>query len=83
VGKQLVGFKMEATGIPRHGYALWAGADRVGVVTSGTQSPTLGVGIGLGYVPPVYAAVDARLEVEIRNRRAPARVVKPPFYRKG
>jgi aminomethyltransferase len=81
--KQLVGLKMEAAGIPRHGYALWAGADRVGMVTSGTQSPTLGVGIGLGYAPPMHAAVNTMLEVEIRNRRAPARVVKPPFYRKG
>jgi aminomethyltransferase len=83
VRKQLVGLKMETAGIPRHGYTLWAGADRVGVVTSGTQSPTLGIGIGLGYAPPVYATVDAMLEVEIRNRRAPVRVVKPPFYRKG
>jgi aminomethyltransferase len=83
LGKQLVGLKMEAAGIPRHGYTLWADADHVGVVTSGTQSPTLGVGIGLGYVPPVYATVGVMLEVEIRNRRAPARVVKLPFYRKG
>lgn len=83
VGKQLIGFKMEAAGIPRHGYTLWVGSDRVGTVTSGTQSPTLGVGIGLGYVQPSYATVDAVLEVEIRNRRVPARVVKLPFYRKG
>ncbi|MGE0680916.1 MAG: glycine cleavage system aminomethyltransferase GcvT [Candidatus Binatia bacterium] len=83
LGKQLVGFKMETAGIPRHGYTLWTGADHAGVVTSGTQSPTLGVGVGLGYVPPIYATVGAMLEVEIRNRRAPARVVKLPFYRKG
>lgn len=83
LAKQLVGLTMEATGIPRHGYALWVGADRVGVVTSGTQSPTLGVGIGLGYVRSEYATVDAMLDVEIRNRRVPARIVKLPFYRKG
>lgn len=83
LAKQLVGLTMEAAGIPRHGYALWVGADRVGVVTSGTQSPTLGVGIGLGYVRSEYATIDAMLDVEIRNRRVPARIVKPPFYRKG
>ena len=83
LAKQLIGLKMEGSGIPRHGYALWSGAQQIGVVTSGTQSPTLGVGIGLGYAPPTYGTVGAVLEVEIRNRRVPARVVKLPFYRKG
>jgi aminomethyltransferase len=62
---------------------LWSGAQQIGVVTSGTQAPTLGVGIGLGYAPPTYVTVGAMLEVEIRNRRVPARVVKLPFYRRG
>jgi len=83
LSKQLVGLEMEGAGIPRHGYTLWSGAQRIGKVTSGTQSPTLGVGIGLGYVMPTYITVGSELEVEIRNRRAPARVVKLPFYRRG
>ncbi len=80
IEKQLVGLKMKIPGIPRHGYALWSGEQQVGVVTSGTQSPTLGVGIALGYVPPVHATVDTALDVEIRDKRAPARVTPVPFY---
>lgn len=80
--KQLIGLQMETTGIPRHGYALWHDGEAVGVVTSGTQSPTLGVGIALGYVPPVLATLATEFEVEIRARRVPARVVALPFYRR-
>ncbi|MBI3757036.1 MAG: glycine cleavage system aminomethyltransferase GcvT [Deltaproteobacteria bacterium] len=80
VTKQLVGLKMEVPGIPRHGYTLWSGEQQTGVVTSGTQSPTLGVGIALGYVSPVYATVGAAIEVEIRGKRTPARVTSLPFY---
>ncbi len=80
VTKQLVGLKMEVLGIPRHGYTLWSGEQQVGAVTSGTQSPTLGVGIALGYVAPAYATVGAAIEVEIRGKRAPARVTSLPFY---
>jgi aminomethyltransferase len=80
VTKQLVGLKMEVPGIPRHGYTLWSGEQQIGVVTSGTQSPTLGVGIALGYVSLAYATVGAAIEVEIRGKRAPARVTSLPFY---
>ena len=55
IEKQLVGIKMEAAGIPRQGYTIWSGEQQVGVVTSGTQSPMLGVGIALGYVSPSCA----------------------------
>src|SRR5262245_45046305 len=82
VKKQLVGLRMDEPGIPRHGYPLWHEEQSVGVVTSGTQSPTLGVGIALGYVPSVCAAVGTSLAVEIRGRRVPAHVVERPFYRK-
>jgi aminomethyltransferase len=83
LGKQLVGLKMIGTGIPRHGYALWSNGERIGVVTSGTQSPTLGTGIALGYAPPSLCAVGQTLAVEIRNRRVQAQVVALPFYRRG
>ncbi len=83
IEKQLVGIKMEGAGIPRHGYMIWSGDQEVGVVTSGTQSPMLGVGIALGYVSPLCADTGTPLAVAIRNRHIPATVVKPPFYRRS
>jgi aminomethyltransferase len=83
VKKQLVAFQMTGkTAPPRPHYPIWAGDRRVGEVTSGTQSPSLGLGIGLGYVPPEFATPDTRIEIEIRGRRAPAVVVPKPVYRK-
>lgn len=83
IKKQFVGIRMDEPGIPRHGYLLWHEDQQVGVITSGTQSPTLGVGIALGYVPPTCAAVGTPLTVEIRGRQAKAHVVKRPFYHKS
>jgi aminomethyltransferase len=83
IAKQLIGLTLDAPGIPRHGYRLCVDGRSIGVVTSGTQSPTLGVGIALGYVPPMHAAVDTRITVEIRGRQVPAHVVPRPFYRRG
>jgi aminomethyltransferase len=83
VTRQLIGLQMTEPGIPRHNYPLWDGERLVGNVTSGTQSPSLGVGIALGYVPPACAQKGAELMVEIRGRRVRARVVERPFYRKG
>jgi aminomethyltransferase len=82
LAKRLIGIQMVGTGIPRHGYALWRDSQHIGTVTSGTQSPTLGVGIALGYVSPSSAEIGVELEVEIRNRRVPAQVVSTPFYRR-
>jgi aminomethyltransferase len=85
--KKLVAFKMaERTAPPRPHYPIWsAGAkpERLGEVTSGTQSPTLGIGIGLGYVPPQFAAASTAIGVEIRGKQTPAIVVPKPFYRKN
>jgi aminomethyltransferase len=83
IRKQFVGLSMDEAGIPRHGYSLWHAGQQVGVITSGTQSPSLGVGIALGYVPPVGASVGTPLTVEIRGRQVRAHVVARPFYRKG
>ena len=83
IEKQLVGIKMEGAGIPRQGYTIWSGDQEVGVVTSGTQSPMLGVGIALGYVSPSCTDAGTPLAVAIRNRYIPATVVKPPFYRRS
>jgi aminomethyltransferase len=87
VTKKCVAFKMtDKSAPPRPHYPIWStgpNAGRIGEVTSGTQSPCLGVGIGLGYVPPAFAAVSTPLAIEIRGKRAPAVVVSRPIYRKG
>lgn len=83
ISRQLIGLTMDAPGIPRHGYGLCIDGHPIGVVTSGTQSPTLGVGIAMGYVPPIHARVDTRLTVAIRGRQVPGHVVTRPFYRRG
>jgi aminomethyltransferase len=83
--KKLIAFKTaEKSAPPRPGYPIWsAGPSRrmIGRVTSGTQSPSLGVGIGLGYVPSDFAANSA-IEIEIRGKHAPATLVPKPIYRK-
>jgi len=84
--KKLVAFKMSGKSAPpRAGYGIWApggATSELGKVTSGTQSPSLGEGIGMGYVPPEFAKAGTAVEIEIRGRRFPAMVVAKPFYRK-
>lgn len=82
IPRHLVGFRMLHPAIPRSGYAIYApnSPEPIGRVTSGTHSPSLGYGIGLGYVAPAWAKVGSRLEIEIRGQRRPAEVVKKPFY---
>ena len=78
--RRLVGFKMIDRGIPRHEYTLAdLGGNPIGAVTSGTMSPCLKVGIGLGYVKSEFAAVGTQIAVVIRNRLIRAEVVKYPF----
>jgi len=76
--RKLVAFTMEERAIPRQGM----GIDGGGAVTSGTHSPTLDVGIGMGYVPAAQAAVGTELSIDVRGRQRRARVVKKPFYEK-
>jgi aminomethyltransferase len=81
--KRCVAFKMAGKSAPpRPAYPIWipGGSAAVGQVVSGTQSPSLNLGIGLGYVPPEHAAPGTSLEIEIRGRRSPAVVVKKPIY---
>ncbi|PYK60590.1 MAG: glycine cleavage system aminomethyltransferase GcvT [Verrucomicrobia bacterium] len=86
VSKKCVAFKMtDKSAPPRPHYAIWStGADakHIGEVVSGTQSPSLGIGIGMGYVPAQFAKPGTALEIEIRGKRAPAVVVQKPIYRK-
>jgi len=80
VKRKLVGFKMEDRGIPRQGYDLENEAGEViGHVTSGTMSPTLQQGIGLGYVSLDYSAPDTEINVVVRNRKLKARIHKLPL----
>ena len=77
-----VGFKMKERGIPRQAQDIFVDAEAVGKVSSGTFSPTLSIGIGMGYVPPSLAAVGETISVGIRDRRVQAEVVKLPFYQR-
>jgi len=80
VSRKLIGFKMIDRGVPRHEYALATlDGKTIGRVTSGTMSPCLGVGIGMGYVESAYAAVGTQIAVVIRDRPIKAEVVKIPF----
>jgi aminomethyltransferase len=80
--RRLVGLGVRGRGIARHGYPVWAGERRTGVVTSGTQSPTLGKPIAMAYVAPGDAEPGTIVDVEIREQRVPAEVVALPFYRR-
>jgi aminomethyltransferase len=80
VTKKLVGFEMLEKGIARHDYEIKDFEGNViGKVTSGTQSPSLGKAIGLGYVTTAYAAIDSEIYISIRNTLLKAKVVKIPF----
>lgn len=82
--KKSVAFRMtDKSPPPRPGYAIFSNGAKVGDVVSGTQSPSLNAGIGIGYVPPALAVAGTKLEVEIRGRRFAAEVVKKPIYRKA
>jgi len=80
VKRKLVGFEMIERGIPRHDYIIKdAQGNNIGKVTSGTQAPSLGKAIGLGYVTIPNAAIDAEIFIDIRNTPVKAKVVKFPF----
>jgi aminomethyltransferase len=80
--RKLVAFELDDRGIPRKGYDIVDhNGKKIGEVTSGTMSPSLGKGIGLGYVPTVFADVNSKINIQIRKKAIPATVVKLPFYR--
>ena len=79
IEKRLVGIALTERGIPRKGHRLVAAGDEIGGITSGTMSPSLGKGIGLGYVAKKYSKVGSKVGVEIRNRVIDGVVVKLPF----
>ncbi len=80
VTRKLVGFEMVDRGIPRHGYELVnSDGEKIGIVTSGTMSPTRKIGIGMGYVKPEYGKAGTEICIDMRGRKLKAVVVKPPF----
>jgi aminomethyltransferase len=80
VKRKLVGFKMIDKGIPRHDYEILdENENKIGRVTSGTQSPSMGKAIGLGYVSTNYSSIGSKIYVKVREKNLEAEVVKLPF----
>ena len=80
ITRRLRGFEMKDRAIPRHGYTIYnAEGSVIGTVTSGTMSPMLGIGIGMGYVSKEYAAFGTIVYIGIRDKKVPAEIVKTPF----
>jgi aminomethyltransferase len=82
VERRLVGFEVEGRGIAREGHPVVHQGREVGRVTSGTWSPTFEKALGMAYVPLALAEPGTAIELEVRGRRLPAKVVKPPFYKR-
>jgi aminomethyltransferase len=83
VKKKCVAFKMtDKSAPPRPHYKIFSGEKEIGEVVSGTQSPSLGIGIGMGYVPPEFAKPDTQIAIEIRGKHFAAVVVPKPIYKK-
>lgn len=83
VSRKLVGFELLERGVPRGHYELADATGAViGEVTSGTQSPTLGKGVGLGYVQTAFSKPGSEIFVKVRDRLLKAQVIKPPFVKK-
>ncbi|QPA30037.1 glycine cleavage system aminomethyltransferase GcvT [Thermaerobacillus caldiproteolyticus] len=81
--RKLVGIEMIDKGIPRHGYQVFSRDEEIGVITTGTQSPTLKKNIGLALIKTEFSTLDTEVEVDIRGRRLKAKVVETPFYKRA
>jgi len=83
VTRKLIGFELTEKGIPRQGYDIVdADGTKIGNVTSGTMGPSVGKGIGMGYVENAFVKADTQIYIQIRKKVVPATVVKTPFYKK-
>ena len=83
LSRRLAGFRLAERGFPRAGYPIVVDGEVAGDVTSGTLSPSLGVGVGLGYVPVSHAKSGSEIAVRIRDKDLGAVVERPPFYKDG
>ena len=82
VERRLVAFELDEKGIPRQGYTILdVDGNDIGIVTSGTMSPSIKKGIGLGYVKKEYAKRDNKIAIQIRKKIVPATIIRLPFYK--
>ncbi len=82
VSRRLKAFELDVRGIPRQGYDIVnETGDKIGTVTSGTMSPSLKKGIGMGYVQKGFTKLGTKIFIQIRNKAVPATIVKLPFYK--
>jgi len=79
--RKLVPFVLKGRGFPRQGYEIQKNGKKIGFVTSGTFSPSLEKGIGLGYVAVEHSIKGEELDIMIRGKPEKAEIIKPPFYR--
>ena len=83
ISNKLVGIEMTGRGIARHGYKVFHGGKEIGIVTSGTFSPTLNKAIGLAFIDINFSAPDTEIAVAIRDTMTEAKIVKLPFYKRA
>ncbi|SDS63193.1 aminomethyltransferase [Formosa sp. Hel1_31_208] len=80
--RKLVAFELDEKGVPRRGYDIVdSNGKQIGKVTSGTMSPSLKKGIGLGYVAPIFSDFGSKIHIQVRKKAIPATVIKLPFYK--
>ncbi len=80
--RKLIAFELDERGIPRQGYDIVdENGNKIGEVTSGTMSPSLGKGIGMGYVPTIMKSIGTQIHIQIRKNTVPATIIKLPFYK--
>jgi aminomethyltransferase len=83
VSRRLVGLRLTGRGFPRPGYPVLKDSEAVGVLTSGTMSPSLGYGVAMGYVPAELSKAGTEVRIDVRGRAMDAVVQRPPFYTQG
>lgn len=83
ISRKLVGIEMVERGIPRTNYPVYVGDERIGEVTSGTQSPTLQKNLGLALIKREYSEIGQHVQIGIRKKRVQAKVIKTPFYKRS
>ena len=83
IGSKLVGIEMTGRGIARHGYKVLNGGKEIGIVTSGTFSPTLNKAIGLAFIDINFSTPGTEIAVVIRDTMTAAKIVKLPFYKRS
>lgn len=81
--RKLVGIELIERGIPRHDYSVFQKDKKIGIITSGTQSPTLGTNIGLALLETPYTELGQEVEVGIRTKKIKAKVIATPFYKRA